>query len=526
LLNPWRAIAVAATVLACAAIVTTYRVFSQTYDEPAHIASGMEWIDLGTYHYEAQHPPLARIAAAAGPYVIGARSAHKINQFYEGNVILGAGDRYRDVLAAARLGELPFFLGLCLVMWLWARRLVGESGAALAVLFTATNPNLLAHAALATTDMAPATLTIAAMYAYAMWIDAPTRRRTIVFGATLGLAAVSKFSAIAFLGAALLLAELWRALAARRLAPPGALTRRQCARGLCVAFVSAFLVVWAAYRFSVGAPEPGWPPLPAPELFRGVEAFMSHGTLGHPAFLLGETSLTGWWYYFPVALAVKTPVPLLLLGLIGVVEAVRSARARDFESVLPLIGVVAVLGIAMLSAVDIGIRHVLALYPFLSLLAARGALLLWREAARPRVTRAIATITVCISIYITLRAHPDFLSYFNPLAGAHPERILVDSNLDWGQDLYRLAAVDKRLHMDSLRVAYFGSADLAAVGVPNARVLRRNERVTGWVAASQTMLAGVWVDSAYAWLYKYEPVGRVGHSIVLYLVPPPSVTSR
>jgi hypothetical protein len=517
--TPWRALAFLTALIGAVAIVTTYRVFSQTYDEPAHIASGMEWIDLGTYHYEAQHPPLARIAAAAGPYLIGARSTHKINQFYEGNVILGAGDRYRDVLAAARWGELPFFLALCLVMWLWARRLLGESGAALAILFTATNPNLLAHAALATTDMAPATLTVAAMYAYAMWIDAPTRRRTIVFGATLGLAAVSKFSAIAFLGAALLLAELWRARATRRLAPPGELTKQQCARALGIAFVSAFLVVWAAYRFSVGAPLPGWPPLPAPELFRGIAMFVSHGTLGHPAFLLGETSLTGWWYYFPVALAVKTPLPLLLLALVGGVEAIRSARAREFESVLPLIGVIAVLGVAMLSAVDIGIRHVLALYPFMSLMAARGALSLWRDMSRPRVTRAITAAAVGSSIYITLRTHPDFLAYFNPLAGANPERVLVDSNLDWGQDLYRLAAVDARLHMDSLRVAYFGSADLAAVGVPNARILGQHERVTGWVAASQTLLAGVWVDSSYAWLYKYEPVGRVGHSMVLYLVP-------
>ena len=112
--TPWRALAVLIALTGAVAIATTYRTFSQTFDEPAHIASGMEWLDLGGYHYEAQHPPLARIAAAAGPYLIGARSTHNADQFREGNAILGADEHYRHTLAVARLGELPFFLALCL----------------------------------------------------------------------------------------------------------------------------------------------------------------------------------------------------------------------------------------------------------------------------------------------------------------------------------------------------------------------------------------------------------------------------
>ena len=122
------------------------------------------------------------------------------------------------------------------------------------------------------------------------------------------------------------------------------------------------------------------------------------------------------------------------------------------------------------------------------------------------------------------RAHPDHLAYFDALAGSHPEHVLVDSNLDWGQDLYRLGDSVRRLHIDSVRVAYFGCANFAAAGVANAKVLYTTERPTGWVAASQMMLSGVWVGDGYAWLRNYKPVGRVGPSLVLYYIPPTEAT--
>ena len=133
------------------------------------------------------------------------------------------------------------------------------------------------------------------------------------------------------------------------------------------------------------------------------------------------------------------------------------------------------------------------------------------RASRPRPRPARA--------FVVARAHPDHLAYFNPIAGAHPERILVDSNLDWGQDLYRLTDVMKRMRIDEIHVAYFGSADLRAAGVPNARRLEANERATGWIAASQTNLSGEWGGSGYQWLYDYELVGRIGPSLLLFYVP-------
>jgi hypothetical protein len=105
------------------------------------------------------------------------------------------------------------------------------------------------------------------------------------------------------------------------------------------------------------------------------------------------------------------------------------------------------------------------------------------------------------------------------LAGPRPERILVDSNLDWGQDLYRLRDVTQAIGDDSLRIHYFGTAEFVAVGLDRTRRLAPNERPTGWVAASETFYAGVWADTALYWLRAHEPVARVGRSIRLYRIP-------
>jgi hypothetical protein len=130
------------------------------------------------------------------------------------------------------------------------------------------------------------------------------------------------------------------------------------------------------------------------------------------------------------------------------------------------------------------------------------------------------------TIVIPIRAWPDYLAYFNPVAGAHPERVLVDSNLDWGQDLYRLADTVRARHIDSLRVHYFGSGALSAVGLTNARRLARDERATGYVAASETFLAGVWSDTSLNWLTRRTPVARIGPSMRLYLVAPDTATAQ
>ena len=154
----WRAVTALVACLATLVVISTYPVFNQMWDEPAHIAAGMEWLSRGRYTYEPQHPPLARVAAAIGPYLGGARTIGLPKIYDEGRALMGEGAHYRRMLTLARLGMLPFLWLTLAVCAAWGARAVGPAGGALAVIFAATNPNLLAHAGIAGTDLAPAAL--------------------------------------------------------------------------------------------------------------------------------------------------------------------------------------------------------------------------------------------------------------------------------------------------------------------------------------------------------------------------------
>jgi hypothetical protein len=170
----WRVATALVACLATIAVVGTYPVFSQTWDEPATLATGMEWLSTGNYHYEAQHPPLARIASAIGPYLRGARSLGNHSMYDEGRALLGEGAQYRRTLFLARLGMLPFFWLLLVVCARWGAHVGGASTATLATVFAAANPNLLAHAGIAGTDLAPAAFVAAGAYAWMRWRDLAT----------------------------------------------------------------------------------------------------------------------------------------------------------------------------------------------------------------------------------------------------------------------------------------------------------------------------------------------------------------
>src|SRR5579872_6257558 len=151
-------LAIALLLLASVRIAATYTVFNHTYDEPAHIACGMEWLDKGAYTLEPQHPPLSRIAVALGPFLLGQRSPKPSTArsaiFIEGREILDSGGRYDLTLSLARLGVLPFFWIACAVVYFWGRRYFSPAVAVLALALFTFLPPVLAHSGLATTDMA------------------------------------------------------------------------------------------------------------------------------------------------------------------------------------------------------------------------------------------------------------------------------------------------------------------------------------------------------------------------------------
>jgi 4-amino-4-deoxy-L-arabinose transferase-like glycosyltransferase len=540
------------TAIGVVRIAATYRPISQTSDETPNIACGMEWLNLGRYDYGPFHPPLARVAMAIGPYLYGARSQKLPDRWQEGNAVLGSAPRYGKALTLARIGILPFFVLACVCVWLWSRRLIGDWGA-LAPVFLFTNlPPVLAHAGLATSDMAVSAGVCAAVLAFVVWLDDRRWRNSLLLGGAMACAFLSKFSSVLLVPACFLVVLALRLPSRDREGGPGGSGARfwPAARAFAVALFTAALLVWAAYGFSWGrmsehvaddaagqsgfskVPASFWhalerTPMPAPKILDGLWQVHNHADAGHAAYLLGHNSMRGWWYFFPVAIAVKTPLGALLLLAAGIFALARERlRKFDWRYWAPLASAVVILLVCMPATLNIGVRYMLPLYPMLAIVAGMGAVYLFRR--RGRAWPAAAAVLMLWTAVSSLAAHPDYIAYFNEIAGSRPERILVDSDLDWGQDMNLLVKDLQKRRVPYIHLSCVYTGDDSRLALPAWDGLEPYQRVTGWVAVSFTKVKTYgWLvaqqrqrpDNGFAWLDRYQPVARVGKSILLYNIP-------
>ena len=528
-------------------IIATYEELSETVDEVAHVGAGMEWLALGKFTLEVRHPPLARVAAAMGPYLLGVRSQHQVNVWDEGRRVLYADNAYLRNLTAARLGILPFFFLAAFFTWRLGRVAFGSSAALGAVACLTLLPPVLAHFGVATTDAPMFAMFIAAMYALTLWFEVPNVKRGAGAGAASALAFVSKLSAIPYVGATVMLIGAARIWAGRRSAPS---TRdvsgdatvvsttpwpwRKAIISALVAALAGFLVAWAMYRFTIGTIR--GIPVPLAEIPQGIKSVTEHNRVGHPAYFLGNVHVFGVWYFFPVMLALKTPISALLLGALGSLLLVRRAlRHREWVPLVPIAVMVGVLGIAVTSDITIGVRHVLPFYLGLSLAVGVAWDWAWTRLRRRGARVALIAATTLLSVR-TLTIHPDYLAYFNEFAGRDPSRLVADSDLDWGQDMFRLRRELEARGVDTLRFAYIGTADISPiVGVP-VKFWDGNGRPSGWVAVAETWYRrgqiyerrGRYVvePNAMHWLDTAGTLTRVGKGIRLYQIPAVSRPSQ
>ena len=516
---------VALVLIASLRIAATYTVFSHTADEIAHVACGMEWLGKGMYTWEPQHPPLARVAVALGPYLSGigpqgTPHGEDIQMDKEGVKILYSGKHYDRTLALARLGVLPFFWIACLAVYAWGRRYFSRAVAAAAVFLFTFIPPVLAHASVATTDMALTAFMTAAFLTGLIWVERPSVPRGVCFGLCTGLMVLSKFSCLVFFPAIAALALAGYCILERPGMGPVLRAARERIPTLGLAIAVALVAIWAGYRFSFGKVPFTNLSLPFPELFAGIRQVQQHAERGHPCYLLGEARTTGFWNFYLVGIAYKSPLGFLaLLGIGLVLTFSKYPLARRLW--LPLVFSAGTLLVGMFSSINIGLRHVLPVYVGFSLLGAVAAMKLL-EAGRPRkwVWGLLGALVLWMAASSAL-SHPDYLAYFNEMAGSEPENILVDSDLDWGQDMKRLAT---RLHeVGATSVAWTGYvwADLEEEqGFPKTRRLNRYHPVEGWNAI------GVTLWKAYrtiVWPDQIKPQWRVGKSILLWYFPPAAV---
>ena len=514
---------------------------SATFDESEHVASGLAALRTGDFRLSVAHPPLMDMLCAIPVALAGAPPLPLDSDAWATASHLGFSNRYfwhgpaapsaPRLILLARLPVILVSVGLALLVFVWARRLYGWPAAALALGLYCFEPNVLAHSSVATNDIAMSAATLPFALAYWRYLRAPGKARLALAGIALGVGLLAKFSGVLLLAVLPVLA-LIHGMAARRSGDAGRLSAGRLVGGMVVIVAIAGLVVWAGYGFGVQRIlwAQGAPRLPAGQYLLGVLHQTYHQQTGQLAYLFGRVSMTGWWYYFPVAFALKTALPFLVLLAIAI-GLRRFSRDEAF-----LIAPVAVLfAAAMAQKLNYGVRHVLPIYPLLIIFAARAVARPW-PAARPRWGRAlVGALAVWVVIEAAVYA-PQYIPYFNELAGgpAGGSRYVIDSNLDWGQDLKRLAAWQRKHPEAALYLSYFGTADPSRYGVragalPGFASNWQRDPAPfpddGWVAISANCLKydlhqmppG---DRSWSWLEAYRPVDRAGHSIRVYRLTP------
>jgi MFS family permease len=559
-------VCVVLTVLAILRIVAAYPSISVAYDEPAHIACGMEWLDKGTFHLEPLHPPLARIAAAIGPYLAGARLPHvgrvsdasgtSFDIYPAGNDILYTNDHFNRNLALARLGEIPFFLVGATLIFFWTRSLYGAWPAVAGVSFYTTLPAVLAFAGLAFVDFALSVFLPCTLFLFVRWLELPNWKRAACLGASAGLAVLSNLSALFFTpicGVAILIG--WFCRARERSS-----WRTYLSTAVIAALLSS-LVIWAGYRFSMTPLNEAFarpvqdlsqlpsplrpvaraiikinPPVPAPDFFRGILASWAQNKKSPPSYVLGEVRRGGFWYFYWLVLGLKTPLPFLIVALIGIFASLRSNK--PWQNMAPALSAIAILLVSMVVKVDFGIRHILFIYVFLTVAAAGAVFLLWQSrTSYPKIVSAGVTGLLLCQLVSSISAHPDYIAYFNLLGGKHPEeRLLFGCDLDCGQDLEKLAQALQARRISHVTLQLWTSADLHRSNLPPFDTLEAYKPASGWIAISVLYLRsghGIFdatATDAYAWLNQYRPEDHIGKTILLYNIPanntPASATSQ
>jgi hypothetical protein len=526
---------------------------SVTIDEFAHLPIGLHFVQTGDYSMDPCNTPLARVIAAlcvqVRPPVFHPEAG--ADEWMMGKHLIASNpDSFHDVYFVARL-VIALFGALCgLIVWLWARALWGETTGLVALGLFAFTPSLLAHGHLITLDMAGTTGFMAASWAAWWMLERPGPARAALVGAAIGVACLLKLAGLVLVASlaivVLLRADRERGYSWLRWAGDGA-----------VCLVAALLTLNLGYGFQGTFAPLGeaslthggllagmrealpWLRLPLPLPFlNGVDMVLNVGKVQEPAyFLAGELSADGWWYYHLAAVALKAPLPLLLAaGLCLAGLAAGGWRAsRWYCLVVPLVVVFA--ANALFNSLYLGERHVLPVYPLLCMLAAPvfarpiEALAARRRAARPAGRRLLAGATLSAAGMLwfaggTLAIAPRYLQYFNEAAGGpeHGHEWLIGSNIDWGQDLIRLAEWMDEHDVPWIQLVYFGRVDPQAYGV-RYRPLGSTTR-HGLVAISASFLMGRpyfapydgrmrWVrHGTFTWLQAYRPLARVGAMFV------------
>jgi dolichyl-phosphate-mannose--protein O-mannosyl transferase len=517
------------------------RTQSLTYDEPVHIAEGLNAWRYQRFEQYNDHPPLARLWCTLP--LLNRRWQVDVQQLPDTFHVTRIAPNPEALAWRARAMNVLLGVLLAGLVWRAADQLFCWAAATFALALFAFSPSLIAHFSIAATDGAATLFIFATAWALVRWRRQPTWKSTFGFGLLLGLMLLAKFSTTPML----VLALLWmlllgsEKLGSDKIIPtPAKWNWSKTAAALLL----AFFVVWAGYFFHVSrlavrdgtltATFPNWSEpivkpvrrhknysllVPAGEYVEGFRELVRHNRHGQPAFFLGEVSNHGGWkLYYPVVILLKWPTIVLGLSLTGLAIALRRVRRKvRVPADLWIMASFPALYMAMaiFARFNLGERHVLPLYPF-AILFAGGV---WEWGPR-RARVALLILLAALNAADALRYAPGYLSYFTPFVRpGESYRLLTDSNLDWGQGLLAMREYERSHPGEPIALSYFGSVDPRLYGIQSDFL--GSNRVSGAVIVSATNLSGQFLaePQKYRWLLQQKPVKILDHSLYVFEVP-------
>jgi tetratricopeptide (TPR) repeat protein len=543
--------------------VTAYSKKSNTVDEPIHLLAGYSYLKWGDFRMNPEHPPLAKMWAALpllafGTRVVPSDITAPEPRYFSGSIAARDLQSYFPGIGVdklffyAKLQMVLLAVGLGIAVFAWANELFGFEAALAALFLYGLDPNILAHSEIVHTDLPFAAFSFTAIYFLWRSFRRITWRDISFFCLFFALAAATKHSFIALLPSLFALGAVG-ILSSRPLASAIGKTRAlsdQRSKTLAMlaifsaAALTAYIFLWTVYGFRFHAGPRGIAVAPTampttpwirdlmslllefqifPHAWIDGQIFnITH--LTRTTYLLGEVSDVGFWAYFPVTFAVKTPLPTLALLVFGVYLIARR-RIDAMAALFLLVPPVVYFFLAVVSRMNIGHRHILQVYPFLFVLAGAAAAKLWKTGRPGQAAVALLGFwLVGSAVFI----YPNHLAYFNELAGGPKNgyRVVVDSNLDWGQDLKGLKTFLDEKGIGKIYLSYFGTADPCFYKINFAYIAAlpprpqpcagaaADDKAPDFLAVSATNR--FLTRTYYDWLASYRPIAQIGYSIFVY----------
>jgi 4-amino-4-deoxy-L-arabinose transferase-like glycosyltransferase len=459
-------------------------------DDSMHMPAGYSYLLTRDYRLNQEHPPLIKLLSGLGlwklhpdfPFASPGWQQAAIPEDPEDGMVR-IEEAFFDINAKqfdqiAFYGRLPVIIVplvlLCAVWW-FTRQLFGPTPALIATVLLATEPNIIGNSIVVQDDIAAALALLLFVMALRKFLVGARPRDALVLGGALGLALVTKYSLLVLLPLSFLILVVHAARQVIR--QRSSLT--SVVLSSCLVFLVAYFILIGLYAFHVDGIDgdessviASWfylsgnsaemfqkflmwlPPLLPRYFVHGIELVVHDSREGRRAFLLGQVSDKGWWYYFPIAFALKTTIPFLLTSVCGIVcSLVNVAFRKRYVLLYVLLPPVLYLVLCMTSHLNIGVRHLLPLFPFVAI-AGAGFLSAVIEFALRRGTKhklqstkmasmraAIVVLVLSPNLLIGIFTYPNYLTYFSLLAGGTEQgwKMLSDSNVETGQEVKTLA---------------------------------------------------------------------------------------